>query len=93
MVIGILQVELYISCNQSLKGKRIVLKSLKDRIRNNFNVSISELDDQDKWQRTKLGIAIIGTEKRGLDAVLANLVEFIRGERCVELLNHQIELL
>lgn len=93
MIIGILQVELLIPCNQSLKEKRIILKSLKDRIRNNFNVSISELDDQDKWQKAKVGIAIVGTEKRKIDAVLSNIIEFICREKNMELLNHSVELL
>lgn len=46
--------------SQSLKEKRMVLKSIKDRTRNRFNVAVSELDYQDKWQKTVLGFVTLG---------------------------------
>jgi Uncharacterized protein conserved in bacteria len=62
MFVGVLQVELYIPGSGSLKAKRRVVRSLKDRIRANFNVSVSEVDAQDKWQRAVVGIACIGSD-------------------------------
>ena len=57
--VGILKVALFLPASQSLKEKRMVLKSLKDRARSRFNVSIAEIEHHDKWQRTVL--ALIGS--------------------------------
>jgi uncharacterized protein YlxP (DUF503 family) len=67
MVIGVCTIELHIPDQGSLKGKRQVLLSLKDRVRQKFNVSIAELDAQELWQRTVLGVACIGNEKRHIN--------------------------
>jgi uncharacterized protein YlxP (DUF503 family) len=93
MVIGILQIDLILHDSQSLKDKRIVLKSLKTRLHNNFNVAISELDHQEKWQKALLGIASIGNEKKAIDTMLANIVNFINREKSVEISDYTTELL
>ena len=56
MVVGVLKLTLFIPENHSLKGKRGVLNKIKARVSNTFNVSISECEDQDLWQRTVLGV-------------------------------------
>jgi uncharacterized protein YlxP (DUF503 family) len=53
MIVGLLTLELYLFEAQSLKEKRIIIKSLKDRIKNKFNVSVAEVDANDLWQRGK----------------------------------------
>jgi len=55
MPIGLLTLEIHISDARSLKDKRQVLRSLKDRLRAHFNVAVSELDHQDVWQRSRVG--------------------------------------
>lgn len=62
--IGVLSVELHIPASQSLKDKRRVLKSLKDRVRSRFNVSISEVGELEKWQRSVLGVCMINRDKK-----------------------------
>ena len=57
MVVGIMRLTLFLPENHSLKGKRQVLRAIKARVRNKFNVSIAESDDHDMWQRAELGIA------------------------------------
>ncbi|MBI3003134.1 MAG: DUF503 domain-containing protein [candidate division NC10 bacterium] len=59
MIVGTAVVELQLPENGSLKGKRKVLRSIKDRIRVRFNVSIAEVDRQDAWQRATLGVAVV----------------------------------
>jgi uncharacterized protein YlxP (DUF503 family) len=93
MVIGILQIDLILHDSQSLKDKRMVLKSLKARLRNNFNVAVSELDYHEKWQKALVGIASIGNEKRAIDAMLADIVNYISREKAVEISDYSTELL
>jgi len=93
MRVGALKVELFISDANSLKHKRTVIKALKDRIRNNFNVSISEIDEHDKWQKATLGIATIGPDKRYINGVLDKVLDFLRGNHKVQILDYQLEIL
>ena len=62
MVLGVLTIELFIWESQSLKDKRQVLHSLKDRLRGKFNVSVAEVDGQDLWQKAVLNPMIIARE-------------------------------
>ena len=77
MIVGLLEVELEVPGACSLKDKRQVLRSLKDRIRQKFNVSVAEVDDQDVWQSGVLAVAIIATDKQYANQVLSQVVNFI----------------
>jgi len=77
MIVGLLEVYLDVPGARSLKDKRQVLKSLKDRIRKNFNVSVAEVDHQDVWQSAVLGVAIISTDKQYANQVLSQVINFI----------------
>ncbi len=92
MLIGILKVEMYLPATFSLKEKRFVLKSLKTKIRNTFNVSVAEIDFQDKWQRSSLGIACVSNERRFLDKTLSNVLNAILKENRIEVLNQVMEI-
>ena len=63
--------------NHDLKGKRRVLKSVKDRVRNRFNVSIAEVDDLDAWQRSTLGVACVSKDRDQVESTLAHVATFI----------------
>ncbi|HAS17545.1 MAG: hypothetical protein A2Y48_03650 [Nitrospirae bacterium RIFCSPLOW2_12_42_9] len=93
MVVGICIVELHIPDSGSLKGKRQVIKSIKDRIRQNYNVSVAEIDGHDLWQRVVLGIACIGVEKRYLNGVLDKVINMLQANHTVELLKYNMEFL
>ena len=93
MVIGICTVELHIPDSGSLKGKRQVIKSIKDRIRQNYNVSVAEIGGLDLWQKAVLGIACVGNEKRYINGVLDKIVGFLQDNHFVELLKYHIEFL
>ena len=77
MVLGVLRLVLYLPENQSLKGKRAVLRSIKARVSNRFNVSIAECEDQDDWHRITLGVAQIGNERGHVDRCLRKVASFI----------------
>ena len=91
--IGVLLIQLYIPSAQSLKDKRMVLKSLKDKVRLKFNVSISELDRDDKWQAASLGISMIGNDKRYMDGCLQNILSYIERMNGAEITEQHMEFL
>ncbi|HEX9920299.1 MAG TPA: DUF503 domain-containing protein [Candidatus Methylomirabilis sp.] len=93
MIIGTCQVELLIANNRSLKGKRKVIKSIKDRVRSRFNVSIAEVDRQEEWQRATLGIACISNDLGLVDRILTKVVHLIETSPDATLLDYQIEIL
>jgi uncharacterized protein YlxP (DUF503 family) len=90
MVVGLLQVELTIPSADSLKAKRMVLRSLKDRIRKNFNVSIAEVDDNDRWQSAVLAVALVSNDKRFANRVLSKVVDFIESSRDLVVDDYQL---
>jgi uncharacterized protein len=67
MPIGLLTLEIHIPDAQSLKDKRQVLRSLKDRLRAHFNVAVAELDHQELWQRARVGVVSISGEAKHLE--------------------------
>jgi uncharacterized protein len=78
MVIGILTVSISIPQANSLKDKRRVIKSIKDRVRNGFNVSVAEIGDQDIWRTALLGIAVISEDATYANGVLSRVQDLIR---------------
>ncbi len=93
MLVGLCQVELFIPESGSLKSKRFVLKSLKQRVRNKFNVSISEVDGNDKWQRSTLGIALVANERRYIDKVFSQLFNLIEQSDEIQVIDRLIEII
>ena len=84
-------VEIHIPDSGSLKSKRKVLKSIKDRVRSRFNVSVAEMDYHDKWQRSLLGFAMIGNDKNYLESSLRQISSLLQGIDSVEMLREQID--
>jgi len=70
MPVGLLTLEIYIPDARSLKDKRQVLRSLKDRLRQHFNIAIAELDHQETWQRALVGVVTISADTRHLEDAL-----------------------
>jgi len=93
MLIGTMKIELLLPGVYSLKEKRFVLKSLKTRIQNTFNVSVAEVDFHDQWQRSCLGIACVSNDRRFLDSTLSKVMNFILKETRVEVMDHVTEIL
>ena len=93
MIVGVCTVELFIPDGQSLKSKRQVVKSLKDRLREKFNVSVSEVGGQDLWQKAVLGIACVANETAYVNQVLDQVLNQIRSVPMVEIVQSRIELL
>ena len=81
MVVGTCRVVLHIPDSGSLKAKRFVLRRLKDRVRNKFNVSIAEVDDHDLWQKATIAVAVVSRDGRFADKVISNVLRMIESER------------
>lgn len=77
MVVGTCTYDIYISNSHSLKDKRRVLKSMIERVKNKFNVSIAEVDLQDNWQRAVVGLATVSNNTTRVNQVLNNITNFI----------------
>jgi len=87
VVVGLITWELHLAACQSLKEKRHVLKSLKDRLHNRFNVSAAETDHHDLWQRAELSACVVSTDREHAERVLREadrLVEGAAGARIVD---------
>jgi len=74
MPVGLLTLELHIQHAQSLKDKRQVLRSLKDRLRAKFNVAVAELEHHDTWQRSVVGIVTISNEEHHVEESLQQVL-------------------
>ncbi len=92
MVVGVLRVRLGVFEARSLKDKRRVTKSIKDRLANRHNVSIAEVDDLDHRQAATLGLAMVANEARFVESALSRIVDEIRAFPHASLLDYDIEL-
>src|SRR6202022_4502859 len=79
--IGIARVALHLAENASLKGRRMVVKSVAQRVRNRFNVAVAEIDTQDAHQVATLGIVCLSDDPRHSNEVLSKVIEFTESER------------
>ncbi len=91
MIVGVCTIELRVHQAHSLKSKRQVLKSIKSRVKNKFNVAIAEVEDQDVWQRAVLGVAVVSTALDHANGVLSKVVNFVESLYLAELIDYQIE--
>ena len=90
MTVGSLRVRLLIRESQSLKDKRQVVKSIKDRLANRFNVSVAEVDGLESRQVAVLGFAMVGNEAAHVRAALEQIVQALRSHPVAELLDHEL---
>src|SRR5512144_2193329 len=79
MIVGVCRLTLMVPESHSLKEKRMVLRRIKDRTRQKFNVAIAEVGDQDAWQSAQLGFAVVANERRFVESMVASIVAFIEG--------------
>ena len=93
MPVGLLTLEIHIPDAHSLKDKRQVLRSLKDRLRSHFNVAVAELDYQDTWQRAQVGVVSLSNDSAHLEQSMREVLD--ESERIVgrDLVSHDLEML
>jgi hypothetical protein len=93
MTVGVLQIEVSIPDAFSLKDKRRVVKSLKDRIAHRHNVSIAEVGALDEHRRSVIAMAMVSNDSRYVESALSKLVDFVRLVPQLSLIDYQIDLL
>jgi uncharacterized protein YlxP (DUF503 family) len=93
MPIGLLTLEIHIPDAHSLKDKRQVLRSLKDRLRARFNVAVAELDHQDTWQRAQVGVVSLSNDAAHLDQSLRAVFDEAEQLLGRELISHEFEII
>ena len=93
MVVGVAKLSLRLHGNQSLKGKRKVIKSICERVRQRFNLAVAETDSQDLWQVAELGIVAVGNEGRYIESKLDKAINFVEDLQLAEIVDVQRELI
>ena len=77
MVIGSIVLDLYIPHAGSLKEKRMVVRSLKEKLKSKFNVSVSEVGNQDLWQSANIAVVFVSPEKRQTEKIMQSIINFV----------------
>lgn len=93
MPVGLLTLELHLADAQSLKDKRQVLRSLKDKLRASFNVAVAELDYQDTWQRSVVGVVTLSNEEQHVEEALQKVLAEADKILGPLLISHAVDLL
>jgi len=93
MVVGTLKIEFLLFDNRSLKGKRKVVRSMVDKVKARFNVSIAEVGANDKWQKIELGISAVGNDRRHIDASLNHVLDFLESLCLAQIVNTDMEII
>ena len=92
MVVGSLIFDLQIMGSQSLKEKRQVIRSLRDRVKGKFNVSIAEVDNQDLLQRATLGVAVVSGDGKQVREILDKVQRLVEQDFRLSVLNAEVNL-
>jgi len=92
LVVGTLKVSLYMHNNRSLKEKRKIVKSIVAKVQKRFNVSVSEVGSNDKWQMVELGISSVGNDKRFVNSSLDNILSYVDSLYLGEIIESDIEI-
>ncbi len=92
MRVGVLRVRFMIMDAHSLKEKRMVMRSLKDRLSSHFNISVAEVGSNDKWQVGELGIAAVANDGKFVSSVVEEVKNFIQRHPAVRLIDWDVEV-
>lgn len=93
MVIGTLKIQLHLHENRSLKGKRKIVRSMVDKVKNKFNAAVAEVGANDKWQKIELGVSTVGNDRRHIDASLNNILAFLESLYLAEIVDAKTEII
>ena len=92
MVVGSLKIEFRLTDNRSLKGKRKVVRSMVDKVKSRFNVSIAEVGSNDKWQKIELGVSAVGNDRRHIDSSLSHILSFLESLYLAQIVHTEMEI-
>jgi uncharacterized protein YlxP (DUF503 family) len=92
VTIGTLEIVLLIRESHSLKSRRRVVKSLVDRIRSRFNVSVADIGDQSVWQKVVIGVAVVANDGRYVNQVLSKVLDLVSSDLRAEIIDQSMEI-
>jgi len=92
MIVACARVTLMLPGNDSLKGKRKVVKSLVERVRHRFDAAAAEVEDHDLWQKAQIGLALVGNDPQHLSSRLDQIMKFMESQHLAEIIDSQVEL-
>ncbi len=91
---GVCKIKIHLPESQSLKGKRRIVKSITSRLRNQFNISVAEVDDHELWQLATLGISCVSNNNQHVDETITRVMNFIvQNYPALEIVDHEIEIM
>lgn len=93
MIVGVGRVVLRLAENSSLKGKRRVVKAVKDRISHHHHAAVAEVADHDLWQRAVIGLAVVGNDSSQVNSRLDKIVDFVESLQLAEVTDAQLEII
>ena len=92
MAVAVVYLRLSLPGAHSLKDKRRILKSLKERLRRRFNVSVAEMDYHDVWQSARLGVSTISPDGAFADATVAKVAHYVGSDPRLALVDYEVEV-
>ena len=92
MIVAAARLTLIIPENDSLKGKRKVVKSLIEKARHKFDAAMAEVGDNDLWQKAQIGLALVGNDPQNLSSRLDQIMKFMENQHLAEIIDSQVEL-
>ena len=92
MIVGTCEIEIIIYEANSLKEKRHVIKSIVERVKSRFNAAAAEVDYNDLWNRSVIGVAVVSNKKSLCESMILKIIDFIDNDERVEIINHYMEV-
>ena len=92
MIIAAAVITLILPENDSLKGKRRVVKSLIEKVRHKFEAAVAEVGDNDLWQKARIGVALVGNDSQLLSTRLEHIMKFMENQHLAEIIDSRVEL-
>jgi len=89
--LGMMHLDLHVPQANSLKDKRKIVKGFKDRVASRFNVSVAEIDFQDRHRRALIAVAMVGSDRRQVESVLSRIAEMASGHRDMLVIDRSLE--
>jgi uncharacterized protein YlxP (DUF503 family) len=92
MIVAAARITLLIPENDSLKGKRKVVKSLVEKVRHKFDAAVAEVGDNDLWQKAQIGVAVVGNDSQLLQTRLSQIMKYMENQHLAEIIDSHLEL-
>ena len=93
MVVGTLKIEFLLTDNRSLKGKRKIVRSMIDKVRSRFNVSIAEVGSNDKWQKIEVGVSAVANNRRHVDSSLNHILGYLESLYLAQIVHTEMDII